>query len=121
MHILEKSWGAVAPKPQQQSVPVVLADFERFGVTEPVAQDELKTIQAHFMALAQSAARGITGEAEREQLAAHLRERMARYGTSSEYIAQRQVSVLTSCFVKPDAANASETRAPLRRLARADG
>lgn len=108
MHILEKSWGAVAPKPRQQAVPVVLADFERIDVTEPVAQDELKTIQAHFMTLAQSAARGLTGETEREQLATNLRERMARYGTSSEYIAQRQVSVLTSCFVKPDAANASE-------------
>ncbi len=108
MHILEKSWGAIAPKPRVQSVPVVLADFERIGVTEPVAQDELKAIQAHFMTLAQCAARGIVDEAERERLAANLRERMARYGTSSEYIAQRQVSVLTSCFVRPDAANPSE-------------
>ena len=108
MHILERSWGAIAPKTRIQSVPVVLSDFERIDVTAPVSQDELKEIQAHFMTLAQSAARGITDDAERERLGSNVRERMARYGTSSEYIAQRQVSVLTSCFVKPDAENASD-------------
>jgi predicted naringenin-chalcone synthase len=108
MHILERSWGAIAPKTRVQSVPVVLSDFERVDVTAPVAQDELKEIQAHFMTIAQGAARGLTDPSEREQLATNLRERMARYGTSSEYIAQRQVSVLTSCFVKADADNSSE-------------
>ncbi|HVN68224.1 MAG TPA: 3-oxoacyl-[acyl-carrier-protein] synthase III C-terminal domain-containing protein [Candidatus Binatia bacterium] len=90
------------------TVPVVLSDFERIDVTAPVEQDELKAIQAHFMTIAQCAARGITDPADREAAARALHERMARYGTSSEYIAQRQVSVLTSRFVKPDPANASE-------------
>ena len=82
-------------------MPVVLSDFERFEVTAPVAQDDLKEIQAHFMTIAQSAARGLTDPSEREQLATNLRERMARYGASSEHIARRQVSVLTSRFVVP--------------------
>jgi alkylresorcinol/alkylpyrone synthase len=108
MHILERSWGAIAPKPKVQAVPVVLSDFERIEVTAPVEQDALKQIQAHFMTIAQTAARGIADPSERERLATNLRDRMARYGTSSEYIAQRQVSVLTSCFVKPDPGNVSE-------------
>ena len=108
MHILEKSWVPSRGSRERQSVPVVLADFERSGLRNPSQQDELKKIQAHFMALAQLPRAESPGRPNARQLAAHLRERMARYGTSSEYIAQRQVSVLTSCFVKPDAANASE-------------
>jgi predicted naringenin-chalcone synthase len=91
------------------AVPVVLSDFDIVNVTAPVAQDELKPIQAHFMTIAQCAARGITDPAERQRVAQALQDRMARYGTSSEYIAQRQVSVLTSCFVKNDPQNAIET------------
>ena len=36
---------------------------------------------------------------ERERVARTIAERMERYGASTEHIAQRQVSVLTSCFV----------------------
>ncbi|MBV9233050.1 MAG: type III polyketide synthase [Candidatus Eremiobacteraeota bacterium] len=94
--------GTIAAQPRLHAVPVVLSDFEPIDVTEPRDQDELKLIQAHFMTLAQSAARGITASAEREELGRALRDRMARYGASSEHIARRQVSVLTSRFVKPD-------------------
>jgi predicted naringenin-chalcone synthase len=93
-------------------MPVVLSDFATIGVTEPVAQDELKTIQAHFMTLAQCAARGVTSESERERIGSELQQRMARYGCSSEHIARRQVSVLTSRFVTPDPSNGYE---PIRR------
>jgi alkylresorcinol/alkylpyrone synthase len=108
MRILESSLGTISTQPRVQAMPVILSNFETIGVTEPVAQDELKAIQAHFMTLAQCAAKGVTSPEEREILGRALRERMARYGTSSEYIARRQVSVLTSCFVKPDAENESE-------------
>ena len=45
-----------------------------------------------------------------------LQERMARYGTSAEYIARRQVSVLTSRFVKhdPDSRRADRRYGDLR-------
>jgi alkylresorcinol/alkylpyrone synthase len=109
MRILEKSLGTIATRPRVQSVPVVLSDFETIDVTTPVEQDDLKQIQAHFMTIAQSAAQQVTEAGERERLAATVRERMARYGTSAEYIAKRQVSVLTSRFVKHDPDNASES------------
>jgi predicted naringenin-chalcone synthase len=108
MRILERSLGTIVTKPRTQAVPVVLSDFERIGVTDPVEQDELKLIQAHFMTLAQCAARQATTREERERVAQSLRERMDRYGTSSEYIARRQVSVLTSRFVRNDPDSDSE-------------
>jgi predicted naringenin-chalcone synthase len=108
MRILERSLGTIVTKPRTQAVPVVLSDFERIGVTDPVEQDELKLIQAHFMTLAQCAAQQATTREERERVAQSLRERMDRYGTSSEYIARRQVSVLTSRFVRNDPENDSE-------------
>ncbi len=100
--------GTIAPLPRLRAVPVVLSDFERIGVTVPRSQDELKVIQAHFMTIAQCASRGITAPAEREAMRILMRERMDRYGASSEHIAQRQVSVLTSRFVTPDPKNESE-------------
>jgi len=109
MRTLERSSGTIAPQPPVQAVPVVLSDFERIEVTPPVEQDELKQIQAHFMTIAQCAAKKITTPQERERVARSLKERMARYGTSSEYIARRQVSVLTSRFVQPDPGNESES------------
>jgi predicted naringenin-chalcone synthase len=81
-------------------VPVVLSDFQRVMLTEPCPQDELKRIQVHFMTLAQCAKRGLTASGDREALGRAIGERMARFGTSSEYIAARQVSVLSSYFVK---------------------
>ncbi|MBV8530315.1 MAG: type III polyketide synthase [Candidatus Eremiobacteraeota bacterium] len=101
--------GTIAAEPRLQAVPVVLADFATIEVTTPVAQDELKRIQAHFMTLAQCAAQGIVEADARRQTAHKLQDRMARYGTSSEYIARRQVSVLTSRFVWHDPGNASES------------
>jgi alkylresorcinol/alkylpyrone synthase len=100
--------GTITAESRLQAVPVVLSDFETIDVTTPVAQDELKQIQAHFMTLAQCAARGIASADERAKIGRTICERMARYGTSQEYIARRQVSVLTSRFVKPDPENASE-------------
>jgi alkylresorcinol/alkylpyrone synthase len=105
MRILEQSLGPIVTEPRRNTVPVVLSDFETFEVTPPVAQDELKPIQAHFMTLAQCAARGVVDADERERVARALHERMSRYGTSSEYIARRQVSALTSRFVKHDPQN----------------
>jgi alkylresorcinol/alkylpyrone synthase len=105
--------GTIAAQPPPAPVPVVLSDFERIGVTTPRAQDELKVIQAHFMTLAQCAARGITAPDERDRLGRTLRERMARYGASSQHIARRQVSVLTSRFVKQDPDSEDEA---IRRL-----
>ena len=64
------------------------------------------------MTLAQCARAAVTIRGDRERVARALQERMARYGTSSEYIARRQVSVLTSRFVKHDPDNESE---PIRR------
>lgn len=81
-------------------IPVVLSDFQRVQLTEPCPQDELKRIQVHFMTLAQSAKRGLTTAADREELGRTIADRMGRFGTSSEYIAARQVSVLSSYFVK---------------------
>jgi alkylresorcinol/alkylpyrone synthase len=123
MHTLEKpsdsaspraatAAGTIATQNRVHSVPVVLSDFERIGITSPREQDEVKVIQAHFMTLAQCAARGIISPDERERIARTLQERMARYGCSSEHIARRQVSVLTSRFVVPDPDNAYE---PIRR------
>jgi alkylresorcinol/alkylpyrone synthase len=89
------------------AVPVVLADFETITVTPPRLQEELALIQTHFMTLAQCGAQHIEAAAERERLGNAIAQRMARYGVSPEYIAQRQVSVLTSRFVKHDPANAS--------------
>jgi alkylresorcinol/alkylpyrone synthase len=99
---------SIAGEARVGAVPVVLSDFETVEVTAPVAQDELKQIQAHFMTVAQCSVRGIAEAAERAQMAQALQERMARYGTSSEYIARRQVSVLHSRFVKHDPDNALE-------------
>jgi len=101
--------GIIAPQPRMQAVPVVLSDFERIGLTSPREQDDLKRIQAHFMTIAQCAARGIVDPEERERVGALMQERMARYGASSDHIAQRQVSVLTSRFVIPDPDNPSES------------
>ncbi len=101
--------GTIAAQPRPAAVPVVLSDFVRIGVTTPREQDELKTIQAHFMTIAQCASRGVTDPGERETVGRLLRERMARYGASSEHIARRQVSVLTSRFVKHDSDNALES------------
>ena len=106
------SAGSVVPGLRRTAVPVVLSDFETIEVTKPRAQDELKLIQAHFMTLAQSAAKRLTSSDERQQLAHTLQDRMARYGASSDHIARRQVSVLTSRFVTPDSNSASE---PVRR------
>jgi predicted naringenin-chalcone synthase len=100
--------GTIVAEPRIRPVPVVLSDFEQIGVTTPRPQDELKVIQAHFMTLAQCAARGITSAEERERVAKMLQERMARYGASAEHISRRQVSVLTSRFVKPDPHNEYE-------------
>ncbi len=109
MRILERSLGTIVTEPRANSVPVVLSDFEIVDITPPVAQDELKGIQAHFMTLAQCAARRVRGAEEREQVARALQERMVRYGTSAEYIAQRQVSVLSSRFVKQEPDSAVES------------
>lgn len=113
MRTLEKVSGMIAARPRLAAVPVVLSDFETIGVTSPRAQDDLKVIQAHFMTLAQCASRGVTSAAERDRIARTLQERMARYGASSEHIAQRQVSVLTSRFVTQDPDNEYE---PIRRF-----
>jgi alkylresorcinol/alkylpyrone synthase len=120
MRTLEKSSDSASPRTaiaarsiageaRVRAVPVVLSDFETVEITAPVAQDELKRIQTHFMTIAQCSVRGFAEPAERETMARALQERMARYGTSSEYIARRQVSVLHSRFVKPDPDNALET------------
>ncbi|HEY1428481.1 MAG TPA: hypothetical protein VGF18_02835, partial [Candidatus Tumulicola sp.] len=71
-------------------------------MTEPRGQDDLKRIQAHFMTIAQSARKGLKTREEREELARLITERMGRYGASSQHIARRQVSVLTSRFVVPN-------------------
>lgn len=94
--------GTIVSQPRVQAVPVVLSDFERIGLTSPREQDELKRIQAHFMTISQCAARGIVDPEERERMARMLSERMARYGASSDHIARRQVSVLSSRFVIPN-------------------
>ncbi len=85
---------------QPSRVPVVLSNFQRVQLTEPCPQDELKRIQVHFMTLAQCAKRGLTSSGDCEELGRTIADRMARFGTSSEYIAARQVSVLRSYFVK---------------------
>jgi predicted naringenin-chalcone synthase len=85
-----------------RTVPIVLSDFERTVISEPCEQEELKRIQVHFMTLAQSAKQGLTTDEQREELGRRIAERMARFGTSSEYIAARQVGVLHSYFVKHD-------------------
>ncbi len=89
-------------------VPVVLSDFQTIQMTPPRAQEELKVIQAHFMSLAQCAQQGLTAPEDRERLTRTIAERMARYGASSEHIARRQVSVLTSRFVVPRPESPSE-------------
>jgi alkylresorcinol/alkylpyrone synthase len=90
-----------APDMRLRAVPVVLSDFQTVQMTPPREQDELKRIQAHFMTLAQCAQKGLTSPEDRQRLARTIEERMARYGASSEHIARRQVSVLTSRFVVP--------------------
>jgi predicted naringenin-chalcone synthase len=77
-------------------------------MTQPREQEELKRIQAHFMTVAQCARAGLTAPEERARLARTIEERMARYGASSEHIARRQVSVLTSRFVVPSPESTSE-------------
>jgi alkylresorcinol/alkylpyrone synthase len=107
-HRPETAADTLSSQPRVQLVPVVLSDFETIDITTPVAQDDLKPIQAHFMTLAQCAARNVADPDERARIERTLQERMARYGTSAEYIARRQVSVLTSRFVKHDPDNPSE-------------
>jgi alkylresorcinol/alkylpyrone synthase len=82
-------------------MPVVLADFKRIPMTQPCRQDELKEIQVHFMTIAQCAKYGLTSDVQKREMHAKIADRMARYGVSSEHISKRQVSVLTSWFVKP--------------------
>ncbi|MGC1380490.1 MAG: 3-oxoacyl-[acyl-carrier-protein] synthase III C-terminal domain-containing protein [Candidatus Baltobacteraceae bacterium] len=101
--------GTIAPQARLRAVPVVLSDFETIGVTEPRSQDELKVIQAHFMTIAHCASRGITDAGERAEVRRSMQERMQRYGASSEHIGRRQVSVLTSRFVKPNPASDDES------------
>lgn len=96
-----------ARAPRSHVIPVVLTDFEMIPITPPRSQDELKLIQAHFMTIAQCAARRISSQEECQRVGKAIAQRMARYGAASEYIAQRQVSVLTSRFVKPNPASAS--------------
>src|SRR5580698_5978540 len=88
---------------QARAVPVVLSDFQTVLMTEPREQEELKRIQAHFMTIAQCAQQGLTERSACEKLGQTIGQRMARYGASSDHIARRQVSVLTSRFVQPDA------------------
>src|SRR5580698_4098005 len=88
---------------QARAVPVVLSDFQTVAMTEPREQEELKRIQAHFMTIAQCAQQGLTERSACEKLGQTIGQRMARYGASSDHIARRQVSVLTSRFVQPDA------------------
>jgi predicted naringenin-chalcone synthase len=90
-----------APDRRLRAVPVVLSDFQTVQMTPPREQEELKRIQAHFMTLAQCSQKGLTSPEDRQRLARTIEERMARYGASSEHIARRQVSVLTSRFVVP--------------------
>jgi len=90
-----------APETRMRAVPVVLSDFQIVQMTPPREQDELKRIQAHFMTLAQCAQKGLVSPEDREHLARTIEERMERYGASSEHIARRQVSVLSSRFVVP--------------------
>jgi predicted naringenin-chalcone synthase len=99
---------SAAPGTRLRAVPVVLSDFQTVQMTPPREQEELKRIQAHFMTLAQSAQQGLTSPEDRERLARTIEERMARYGASSEHIARRQVSVLTSRFVVPRPDSATE-------------
>ncbi len=60
------------------------------------------------MTRAQSAAQALDSDAQRDALGRTVEERMERYGTSSEYIARRQVNVLNSRFVKHDPTSSSE-------------
>jgi alkylresorcinol/alkylpyrone synthase len=99
--------GAAEARPL--ALPIVLSDFQTILMTEPRDQEELKGIQAHFMTLAQCARKGLTQPVDRERLASTIQERMARYGASSEHIARRQVSVLTSRFVVPAPDSPSES------------
>ncbi len=96
---LTRDAGTIPQIAETRSVPVVLADFQRVVLSPLLPQDELKRIQVHFMTLAQSAKRGVTGKSEREELHRTISERMARYGASSTHISQRQVGVLHSEFV----------------------
>lgn len=105
----ERAVIAPSRKSTPLAVPVVLSDFQRVQLTEPCEQDELKRIQVHFMTLAQCAKRGLTSPNERAELGRAVAERMARFGTSSQYIGSRQVSVLSSYFVTHnDAATGDE-------------
>ncbi len=96
--------GTIAQNGAQRAVPVVLTDFQRVVMSPSCPQDELKGIQVHFMTIAQSAKRGLTGEREQNELFHTIQERMARFGASAEHIARRQVGVLNSEFVVRDPA-----------------
>ena len=108
--------GTIASDAPPRTVPVVLADFGRVSMVPRMPQDELKAIQVHFMTLAQSAKKGLTSESEREALGAVIRDKMDRFGCSSQHIGQRQVTVLTSYFVKhdPDATGLKKSYGDLR-------
>jgi alkylresorcinol/alkylpyrone synthase len=97
---LASATGAIADQ-RPPVMPVVLSDFKRVSMTPLVGQDELKEIQVHFMTIAQCAKYGITDESEKREMHAKIADRMKRYGVSSDHITKRQVSVLTSWFVKP--------------------
>jgi alkylresorcinol/alkylpyrone synthase len=100
---------SIVYEPDSRAVPVVLTDFETIPVTQPRSQGELRAIQAHFMTLAHYAAQRIDSAAERARVARTIAERFERYGVAPEYIARRQVSVLTSRFVKPAPDNPSDS------------
>ncbi len=108
MQSLETLSRSTTADPQTRAVPVVLSDFQTVHMTEPREQEELKRIQAHFMTIAQCAQRGLLERDACEKLGLTIEQRMARYGASSEHIARRQVSVLTSRFVRPDDESAWE-------------
>ncbi|MEO7202798.1 MAG: 3-oxoacyl-[acyl-carrier-protein] synthase III C-terminal domain-containing protein [Candidatus Tumulicola sp.] len=94
--------GTIAGGRVPYPVPVVFADFENVVMTPLRDQDELKKIQVHFMTIAQSAKRGLTTDAEREELGRAIAERMERFGAASRHISARQVGVLDSNFVVRD-------------------
>lgn len=107
---LTRDAGTIPHNAATPSVPVVLADFQRVVLSPLLPQDELKRIQVHFMTIAQSAKRGVTGDREREELHRTIAERMGRYGASSTHISQRQVGVLHSEFVVRDPESTGSTR-----------
>ncbi len=97
--------------PRPIVVPVVLADIEVIELSEPRDQDELKRSQAHFMTIAQCAKSDVTSDGEREAIGEKIRERMGRYGASSQHIGSRQVNALHSRFVTHPSSGSEETLA----------